>query len=221
MNYIRYTEARGLFASTLTEGEDATIITNLGDFAVQNIGQSWITDWKTIRTSIKNLAITITGNPDIPTWTTEQWNLFSDTEKYILCQFLPNKIDIAYMLATLGSLEAVFAAADYFDTNSRISRASRWNAARRFVMMSFGIEDIMYTIQHDVINFSNSDWNGVDLSSAYIKGYEQQSEDFRYGLIDYVNNELASSGLVPINGMTLPQVVAVPPPVRQDVDARS
>lgn len=209
-NHIIFSPETGLMASTsIPSGfTDATTITNLGEFAISVIGQSWITDWKTIRAAIKDIAITITGNSNIPTWSQEQWNMFTESEKVILCNFMPNKINIMYMLTTLGGMEAVFAAADYFDTNSRFARASRWSAARRFVMMSFGIQDIMETIQHDVINFSNSDWNGVDLSSAYIKGYEQQSEDFRYGLIDYVNNELANSGLVPVNGMTLAQIVA-------------
>ena len=76
-------------------------------------------------------------------------------------------------------------------------------------MGSFDIQATMETIQWGVLSFANADWvNGVDLSIAYINGYEQQSEDFRYGLIDYVNNELANSGLVPANGMTLAQIVA-------------
>ena len=97
----------------------------------------------------------------------------------------------------------------YFDTQSKIARRSRWEACRVVVMGSFDIQATMETIQWGVLSFANADWvNGVDLSIAYINGYEQQSEDFRYGLIDYVNNELANSGLVPANGMTLAQIVA-------------
>ena len=48
-NYIRYTEARGLFASNEEIGDDATTIDNLGNFAITIIGQSWVSDWKKIR----------------------------------------------------------------------------------------------------------------------------------------------------------------------------
>ena len=94
MNYIRYTDERGLFASTEAIGTDATTIENLANFGSINICQDWIKDWKKIRSEIKSIAITRTGNPDIPTWTTEQWNMFTGSEKVILCNFMPNKIPI-------------------------------------------------------------------------------------------------------------------------------
>lgn len=210
MNYIRYTDERGLFASTEAIGTDATTIENLANFGSINIGQDWIKDWKKIRSEIKSIAITRTGNPDIPTWTTEQWNMFTESEKVILCNFMPNKIPIAYMIAMqTAGLIVIADCGVYFDTQSKIARRSRWEACRVVVMGSFDIQATMETIQWGVLSFANADWvNGVDLSIAYINGYEQQSEDFRYGLIDYVNNELANSGLVPVNGMTLAQIVA-------------
>lgn len=195
MNYINYTESIGLFASVEQMGIDCTTIINLGTFAVDNIGMSWLSDWKKIRSKIKEIAISITLNSDIPSWTLEQWNLFNDFEKYVLCRFLPNKINPNYLFLTLGSVEAISDAGEYFDTNSKLSRRNRWNACRKVVMQNFTIDVIMNQIQSSVISYVDSDWiNSVNLADAYILGYEQKSEDYKTGLIDFVNNTMLNSG---------------------------
>lgn len=192
---------------------DVTNITNLGTFAVDNIGKGWISDWKKIRTKIKEIAISITLNHDIPNWTVEQWNLFNDDEKYILCRFLPNKINQNYLFETLGSVEAIIDAGKYFDDNSKLSRRNRWNCCRKIVMQNFTIDVIMNNIQASVISYIDSDWlNSVNLADVYILGYEQKSEDFKTGLIDWVNNVLLNSGWVVSNQIdpekTMAQVVS-------------
>lgn len=194
-NYINYTESIGLFASVEQDGIDCTTIINLGTFAVDNIGMSWLSDWKKIRSKIKEIAISMTNNSDISTWTIEQWNLFNDDEKYILCRFLPNKINQNYLFLTLGSGVAISDVGEYFDNNSKLSRKSRWNACRKLVMQNFTIDVIMNNIQAGIISYIDLDWlNSVNLADAYVLGYEQKSEDFKTGLIDWVNNVLLNSG---------------------------
>ena len=209
-NYLIYSENTGIIADTSIPAgfTDVTTIDNLGKVAVNNIGASWIKDWKKIRSEIKALAISITGNSNIPAWTEAQWNLFTDSEKVILANFLPNKIPVAYLIALqVAGLIVISDCGLYFDTNSKVARRSRWEACRIVVMGSFAAVDSMTTIQWQVLAFTNASWpNSVDLSMAYINGYESQAEDFRYGLIDYVDNELRASGLTPINGQTLTQV---------------
>lgn len=212
MNYINYTESIGLFASVEQDGIDCTTIINLGTFAVDNIGMSWLSDWKKIRSKIKEIAIFITNNSDISTWTIEQWNLFNDDEKYILCRFLPNKINPNYLFDTLGSIEAIAEAGEYFDNNSKVSRRNRWNCCRKIVMQNFTIDVIMNQIQSSVISYVDSDWiNSVNLADAYILGYELKSEDYKTGLIDFVNDTMLNSGWTVTNPMdpskTMQQVV--------------
>lgn len=197
MEYLVYHPNFGTFPMEIIPDGffDVTNISNLGTFAVDNIGNGWISDWKKIRSKIKEIAINITSNPDIPGWTIEQWNLFSDSEKYILCRFLPNKINPNYLFTTLGSTEAIADAGEYFDNNSKFSRSNRWNACRKLVMQNFTIDVIMNNIQAGVISYIDSDWlNSINLADAYILGYEQKSEDFKTGLIDWVNDILLNSG---------------------------
>ena len=149
-NYLIYSENTGIIADTSIPAgfTDVTTIDNLGNIAVNNIGASWIKDWKKIRTEIKALAIAITGNADIPTWTESQWNLFSASEKVILANFLPNKIPVAYLIALqIAGLIVISDCGLYFDTNSKVARRSRWEACRIVVMGSFSAVDSMTTIQ--------------------------------------------------------------------------
>lgn len=213
--YLVQSDATGIIPATSVEQgfTDVTNIINLATYAVANIGAGWISDWKKIRMLIKDIAVATTGNSDIPNWTIQQWGMFSDEEQYWLCQFMPNKINPAYMFATLGSLEAIASAGLYFDTNSKIARQRRWEACRIKVINNFTIQVIMANIQHAVLAFTNADWpNSCDLSRNYVLGYEQQSEDFKYGLIDWVNNELLNSGWTVTNPTdptkTMAQVVA-------------
>jgi hypothetical protein len=196
MNLIAYNEQLGMFPCTsIPDGSiDVTTITNMAEVCPGRIRTSWVSDWKKIRTAIINKAIEITGNPNITQWTPQEWDLFSDSDKYWLCQFLPNKINPAYMLSTLGSVEAISSACLYFDSNSKIARTMRWEACRLVALNNFSIHTIMYNIQHDVLCWSNDDWQGANLATNYILGYESQADDTRYGIIDYVNDFLPTSG---------------------------
>lgn len=206
-NLLIYSPQTGIIASSdVTDGFiDVTSIKKMATYAVNNMGQSWINDWKCIRTAIKNLAIALTGNADIQSWNRLEWDTFDEEEKIILAKFMPNKINGLYLfeLESQG-LIAVADCAEYFDSNSRSARKQRWTSCRKVVMTSFAVYDSMGWIQKNVKSFVNADWpNGINLSDAYIDGYEFKQDDYLYGLGDFVHNELRNSGLIPTNGLTL------------------
>lgn len=212
MGYISKNEVRGFYVcDTLPDGaEDFTSIEILDSFGYQNIGNGWISDFKKLRTRILAVALNELDN---------NYNNFmalSIEKRKIICKWAPNwfaswanKFNPAFYIATTTTIEREFNK-DFFLNGTRRARQSRLDAAIAF--MFDGIAECLFVM--DQAKNYNLTADGitrtVNLFSDYIDGFEKQSEDFRFGLIDFVSDVLpvltVDYGSGPVNLTPLPLI---------------
>lgn len=169
-----------------------------------NIGQSLIgqfqnfRDWKCLRSRIKDIAAEICG----PTYT--NFNLLNTREKYLVCRYIPNLINVMDFITTITSQEERAEISTEFDLKSSQSREMRFQAARIFTFGNLSVVDCMNLI-NDI---------SEKLTLSYFMGIESKELDGFDGFFDYIeskagtiyeNNGLLQKNITPISGITLQQ----------------
>lgn len=214
MSYIIKKDNRFIVSDTLLDGsEDFTTIEILDSFGYQNIGNGWITDFKKLRTRILAKCMDELDN---------NYNNFmalSLEKRKIICKWAPNwfaswsnKFNPNFYIASTTSIERDLNK-KFFLQGTRQARQSRLDAAIEF--MFDGIAEALFVM--DCAKRYNITSNGItataNLFSDYIDGFEKQSEDYRFGLLDFVETILPTLtvdyGAGPVGLTALPLVTTV------------
>lgn len=215
MSFIAKNNTRGLFVCSVIpeKSEDVTTIELLDSFGYSKIGTGWITDFKRLRTEILN-RLMIELNGDYSNFMSLPLEI-----RKIICKWAPNwfaswagKFNPSYLIASTTSYEREFNK-KFFLQGTRQARQSRLDACMRFIFD--GLSEALFVM--DQAKNYNLTANGitrtVNLFSDYIDGFEKQSEDFRFGLIDFVTDVLpvltVDYGSGPVNLTPLPLIETV------------
>lgn len=215
-NHIISSPETGLIASrSVPLGfTDATTIDNLGNFAVTIIGQSWVTDWLTIQTMIHDIAFVTAGGLSPENWTITQWNLFTDSEKEILSQFLPTRIP-HNLITDSFSIEFLAECLRDYNKRSYTARHQRWGACLAAFQMNY-TPSALQAVLSEPLGFIGGTWiNSTNLVENYIDcDFFYPSADRKdfciTSIFDWVIDNYANFGAAPdIGTNTVADVVAI------------